>query len=96
MWYRIGHLLQNNKMADSDSFYKHSNTTRSYRGELLGILPIHLVLLATEEYYTIVGTNTIGLCDNKETLYMFKRRLKRILARAKMAKMATYSKCCSK
>ena len=54
----------------------------SYRGELLGMLAIYLILYAIEEYYEVTGGTDI-LCDNKGALYTFQKKSKRIPAGAK-------------
>ena len=35
------------------SFFEHSHKAGSYRGELLGLLAIHTLLAALEEFYSI-------------------------------------------
>ena len=60
------------------SFAERSNSASSYRGELLGMLAVHLLLLATEQLYRVTGSNTQVLCDNKGALTTFARKEKRI------------------
>ena len=42
-------------------FSRHSQSASSYRGELLGMLAIHLFLLAIEEHYMVAGDKKLGL-----------------------------------
>ena len=48
----------------------------------MGMLVIHLIILAIEEYYGVIGDSNV-LCDNKGALYTFKKRSKQIPAGAK-------------
>ena len=48
----------------SGSLVECSNSTSSYRGELLGMLAIHLFLPTTEEYYNMMGISNDILYDN--------------------------------
>ena len=53
------------------SFVKHfnSDSESSYQEKLLGMLAIHLFLLAIEEYYNVQGNNSKIYCDNKGTIF---------------------------
>ena len=66
----------------SSSLIERSDSASSYRGELLGMLAIYLILYAIEEYYEVNGGTDI-LCDNKGALYTFQKKSKRIPAGAK-------------
>ena len=68
----------------SGAFVEKSNSAGSYRGEMLGMLAIHLFLLAVEKYCTAPGDNHI-FCDNKGAIYTFQRKSKRLPAGAKNA-----------
>ena len=61
---------------------ERSNSASAYRGELLGMLAIHVILFAIEEYYGVTGDSKV-LCDNKGAIYTFQKKSKRIPAGAK-------------
>ena len=67
----------------SVTLVERSDSTSAYQGELLGMLVIHLILLAIEEYYGVTGDSNV-LCNNRgRALYTFKKKSKRILTGAK-------------
>ena len=57
----------------------------SYSGELLGMLAIHLFLLAVEESHKTTDGRSEVHCDNKGALFTFEREEKHVLSRAKNA-----------
>ena len=61
---------------------ERSDSASAYRGELLGMLAIHVILYAIEEYYGVTGDSKV-LCDNKGAIYTFQKKSKRIPAGAK-------------
>ena len=62
------------------SFVEQSPETSSYRGELLGMLAIHLVLLTIDEQYGIEGLESQVYCDNKGVLFTFVKSHKHVPA----------------
>ena len=62
----------------SGSLVEWSSSASSYRGELLGMLAIHLFLLAIEEYYGLPPASNNIHCDNKGAIYTFERKSKRV------------------
>jgi hypothetical protein len=59
-------------------FAEQSEGAGSYRGEQLGMLAIHLVLLTMEEHYGEIPSAAKIFCDNKGTILTFSRRHKRV------------------
>ena len=70
------------KRRISTTLVERSDSTSAYRGELLGMLAIHIILLAIGEYYKVTGDSNV-LCNNKEKLVTFQKKSKRIPAGAK-------------
>ena len=60
------------------SFTEHSPSASSYRGELLGMLDIHLFLLAIEEHYMVSGNSNQVFCNNLGAIYTFQRCSQRV------------------
>ena len=50
----------------------------SYRGELLGMLAIRLLLLAIEEYFDAVTEGNTSFCDNMGVIHTFEKESKRV------------------
>ena len=46
------------------NFYEKSKTLSSYRGELLGLVAIHTILLALCRFYNMTSTTPMICCDN--------------------------------
>ena len=67
------------------SFAKYSQLASSYRGKLLGMLAIHLFLLAIKEHYMVTGDKNQIFCDNLGAIYTFQRRSQRVTSGAKNA-----------
>ena len=61
---------------------ERSDSVSAYRGELLGVLAIHVILYVIEEYYGVTVDSKV-LCNNKGSIFMFKKKSKRIPAGAK-------------
>ena len=70
----------------SATLIEKSDSASSYRGELLGMLAIHLFLYTIEEFYEVTDSNNI-LCNIKGALYTFEWKSKRIPAVAKNNKV---------
>lgn len=70
---------QKKKILLTNSFHEVSRGAGSYRGELLGLLSIHLFLAAIESYFDITchSNNTIA-CDNLGALNKAKSKRKKI------------------
>ena len=64
-------------------FTEHSKWANSYRGEQLGMLAIHLILLTLEEHYGVTLSNANIFCDNKGTILTFSRKYDRVPGAAK-------------
>ena len=67
------------------AFAERSNSASSYRGELLGMLAIHLFLLAVEESGGLEGGSAEVHCDNKGAIYTFDKEGKRVPSGSKNA-----------
>ena len=76
-------VCRESKKWITGSFTERSASASSYRWELLGMLAIHLLLLATEKLYGVDGSSTRILCDNKGALTTFARKEKQISPRKK-------------
>ena len=66
------------KLKMSGHFYERSQKAGSYRAELLGLLAIHILLAALEEYYKIPPSTGKICCDNQGALYKSKEVRRRI------------------
>ena len=64
---------------------ERSEAAGSYRGELLGMLAIRLLLLAVEEYCETHGDGSKIICDNKSALFTFRSEKDRVPSGAKHA-----------
>ena len=63
----------------SGNFFEVSSALSSFRGELLRLLAIFLILLAVEEYYHQLSAHTNQIiCDNKAAIYRCRRRTQQI------------------
>ena len=60
------------------SFFERSRSASSYRGELLGLVAIHLLLLAMCQFYEISVTRPKVCCDNIGALKQARNRRRRI------------------
>ena len=58
------------------------DSASAYRGELLGMLAIHVILYAIEEYHGVTGESKV-LCDNNGAIFKFQRKSKHIPSGAK-------------
>ena len=56
------------------SLVERSEDASSYRGELLGMLAIHLLLHAVKTFYHSSGDGTKIYCDNKGAIYTFSKQ----------------------
>jgi hypothetical protein len=62
------------------SFYKRLPSANSYRGELLGLMAIHVFLLAVSQYFSITEISTKICCDSKSALNNSGKPTQRVLA----------------
>ena len=67
------------------SFFERSRSASSYRGELLGLVAIHLLLLAMCQFYEISVTRPKVCCDNIGALKQARNRRRRIKTGASQA-----------
>lgn len=68
------------------STYEYCVTAGSYRGELLGLLALHLLILAVEEFYALeAAPRGLIACDNLGGLNNSKQRRRKVPASAKHA-----------
>jgi len=67
------------------SFFERSPKAGSYRGELLGLLAIHTLIAALEQFYSLPATTNKVCCDNQGALYKSKQRRRRIPVGASQA-----------
>ena len=65
------------------SLVERSEDASSYCGELLGMLAIHLILHAVEQFYHSEGKGNAIYCDNKGAIYTFSKKHKRVSAGSK-------------
>ena len=68
------------KKQMSGSLVERSEYASSYRGELLGMLAIHIFLHAVEKYFHAHGGSNSIYCDNKGAIYTFAKQHKRVSA----------------
>ena len=66
------------KQKITGSLVESSEGASSYRGELLGMLAIHLFLHAVETLCQVTGTGTNVFCDNKGAIYTFSKKHRRV------------------
>ena len=64
---------------------ERSASAGSYRGEMLGMIEIHVFLLAIEDFYKEGGGNNIVACNKKGALFTFTKKGKRVPAVASNA-----------
>lgn len=64
------------------AFTEKSKGAGSYRGEQLGMLAIHILLLTAEEHFEIFSHANV-CCDNLGTIHTFSRKYARISSSAK-------------
>ena len=67
------------------NFYEDSKTASSYRGELLGLVAIHTILLALCRFYNITSTSPKICCDNIAALRQSGWRGRRVKTGASQA-----------
>ena len=67
------------------SFYERSPQAGSYRAELLGLLAVHTVILAMEDYHGLDGTVAKACCNNEGALFKSKETRRRIPTGASQA-----------
>ena len=60
------------------SFFEVSPNAGSYRAELLGLLAIHLLASAIEQYFGLSASTAVIACDNKGALFKSKEYRRRI------------------
>lgn len=74
------------KIVLKGSFYEWNGTAGSYRGELVGLLSVHLLTLAVEQFYDLPeGQRGLVACDNLGGLNKSKERRRKIPSSAKHA-----------
>ena len=78
-------MCSSTKKYVKGSFAEHSQSASSYRGKLLGMLAIHLFLLAIKEHYMVEGDKNQIFCDNLRAIYTFQRRSQRVTSGEKNA-----------
>lgn len=68
------------------STYEYCVTAGSYRGELLGLIALHLLILAVEEFYALEDApRCLVACDNLGGLNKSKQRRRKVPSSAKHA-----------
>lgn len=73
------------------SFYEQCKQAGSYRGELLGLLAVHMFVHAVGEFYDVCpGPRGLVACDNLGGLNKSKERRKKIPPGAKHANILQY------
>jgi hypothetical protein len=74
------------KVIFKGSFYENCDKAGSYRGEILGLLAINLLILAVERFYELEpGPRGLVGCDNLGGLNKLKERRRKIPSSAKHA-----------
>jgi hypothetical protein len=74
------------------SIYKQANLASSYQGELLGLVVIHTLILATATYYNLSRLIGTICCNSKLALNKSRRKAWRVRASTKQADSALYGK----
>ena len=64
-------------------FAEESESADSYRGEQLGMLAIHIILLTLEEHCEGMEASSNLFCDNKGTIQTFSKNYQRVPSNAK-------------
>ena len=72
---KTGHKL-------AGSFHEESESDGPYKGGRLGLLAIHLVIVAIVEFYGITVSGTKICCNNKRGLYVASTRRGRVRSSA--------------
>lgn len=81
-------------MVFKGSFYAWCGNAGSYRGELLGLLAVHLVVLTVEKIYDLpAGARGLVACDNLGGLNKSRKRRKKIPSGAKHADILCCLRC---
>ena len=73
------------KLKLKGSFYERSPDTGSYRGELMGLTALHLMILALEQFYRIPAAKTKVCCDSEGALFKASESSKRVPTGSKHA-----------
>ncbi len=73
---------ETNKWINGE-FAEQSPGADSYRGEQLGMLAIHLLLLAIEEHYATALRDARIFCDNKGSIQTFSKDYRRVKSTAR-------------
>jgi hypothetical protein len=74
------------KIVLKGSFYEWCDKAGSYRGELVGLLAVHMLIMAVEEFYDLAeGPRGLVACDNLGGLNKSKERRRKIPSAAKHA-----------
>jgi len=64
------------------AFHEYSDAASSYRGELLGLTAIHLLITFVMDYYALYRSGGSVHCDNKGALYQASLKRKRVKTKA--------------
>lgn len=77
-----GYVLACSKTKEyvAGTLVERSLWASSYRGELLGMLALRLLLLAIEEYCKAISDGNENFCDNKGVIHPFEKESKRVPA----------------
>ena len=67
------------------NFFEHSSSASSYRGELLGLVALHTLLLALCTFYEIPAASGQVCCDNISALRQSSKRRRRVQTGASQA-----------
>jgi hypothetical protein len=67
------------------SFYKWANSASTYQGELLGLVAIHTLILATATYYNLSRLTGTICCNSKLALNKSRRKARHIRTSTKQA-----------
>ena len=83
------------KMVMKSSFSEVSSSASAYRGELLGLLAIHVFVTAAEQYFNLTpGPRGTIACDNLEALKQARARRKKEPSRASNADILRALRTC--
>jgi hypothetical protein len=62
----------------SGSFYKFSSSANAYRGEMLGLVALHTLVLQVCRYYHLLSAKGKTICNSKSALKELSQRCRRI------------------
>jgi hypothetical protein len=62
------------------SFYENSRDASLYRGELLGLVALHTIILQICKYYNLQSVRGKIICDSKSTLNQSSKQYRRVSA----------------